>query len=182
MADKEKETELPWDLQLQNAIAGLAALWKPVWWWSMLLSDAKDRRRHTWRRPTLPHTMDNYVPAGVAPREIEIYLNRLGIQTAFVTLTWTIEFGHICLIQTILVPGRMKRYAEDAMRGYQSGKPFHPSGPSVGDNNLGMRVGSFLDGVFGHSKHRIGQRVDGKKKPADRNPPGARKAGTRLGM
>lgn len=123
MTTKDK-VQLSMQMQMDNTIAALAAMWKPVWWIKMLIEDAQDRKRHRWRWPRLPYTLNIYVPRGIAPKEIELYLNGIGIKIAFITLTWTIEYNEICMVMELLVPGRMKRYAEDAIQGYTRGKPF----------------------------------------------------------
>jgi hypothetical protein len=156
-ATPQPPAALPLRLQLDNAIMAPAALLNPIWWLSMVISDARDKRRGKWRKPTMPRSLDHTVPPGIAPIEISWYLQGLGIQTALMGLAWEVAHGTICLHQTIIVPGRQYKWAKTALDRFLAGDPVPQRGPMIAANNLEMVITRALGAVCGQNLVMNGQ-------------------------
>lgn len=174
MNTKPPET-LPTALQLDNAIMAPAILLTPIWWLSMLLSDARDKRRGKWRKPTLPRMLDFTVPPGIAPMEIEWYLNGLGIQTALISLAWEVAHGTICLHMTLLLPGRQYKWASTALDRFLAGDPVPRRGPMIGANNIEMAITRALGAVCGQNLVMNGQSAAKEMRRRSKTKPTARR-------
>jgi hypothetical protein len=145
----EPVAKLPMRLQIDNMILAPAQLLTPIWWASMLFSDARDKRRGKWRLPTMPKLLSFTVPPGIAPVEITYYLNGLGIQTALVGLAWEVVAGVICLHKTLLIPGRQYKWASTCVDRFLAGDPVPQRGPMIGANNIEMIVSRAFDSIVG---------------------------------
>lgn len=168
----EPIANLPLRLQIDNAIMAPASLLNPIWWASMLLSDARDRRRGTWRKPTAPRGLSCLVPPGIAPIEISWYLQGLGIQTATTGLAWEVVGGVISLRYDIIVPGRQYKWAQTAVDRFLAGDPVPQRGPMIGANNLEMAITRALGAVCGQNLVMNGQSASKEMRRRKKRGPG----------